>query len=268
MPIHQIQSLDDSRLDVYRNLRKTNQNRHQDLCIAEGVTVVERLFCSDCEIHSVLVTDRKMEAFRATIPHDVDVYAVTKELSTMLVGYTFHMGVLAAGYRQPPPEPSSVLPDAGSSLVMFADRVIDQQNIGLLIRIASGFGADALVVANGSADPFSRRAIRVSMGNGLTLPIIRSDKPGADILRELKGLSYSVCGTVLSDAAKHLGDFEFPERTVLAFGNETHGLCDSVIDECDHQLMISMMHDTDSLNVAISAGIFSHAYRAAISPRA
>jgi tRNA G18 (ribose-2'-O)-methylase SpoU len=262
MPEFRIETLDDPRLDIYRSLRKTNQNRYQDLFIAEGVTVVERLFCSDFEVQSVLVTDQKMPAFRQKLSDDLTVYSLSKELATMLVGFTFHLGVLAAGYRRPAPPLISALPRSGASLVLIADQVVDQQNVGLLIRIASGFGADALLLTKGSADPFSRRAIRVSMGNGLFLPIIQLPMKGADALQELAGLGYSCCATVLSADAAELSSFQFPERTALIFGNETHGICDSMIAGCDQQLMISMLNGTDSLNVAIAAGIFGYAYRA------
>lgn len=96
MPEFRIESLDDPRLDAYRSLKKTNHNRHHDVFIAEGVTVVERLFRSEFEVQSVLVTDAKLDSFRPQIPDDVPVYLLTQDLATRLVGYTFHQGVLAA----------------------------------------------------------------------------------------------------------------------------------------------------------------------------
>lgn len=263
MPEIRIESLEDPRLDIYRSLRKTNHNRYQDLFIAEGVTVVERLFRSEFDVQSVLVTDQKMPAFRSKIPDETTVYSLTKELATMLVGYSFHMGVLAAGYRRPAATLNSVLPKSGSSLVLIADQVVDQQNIGLLIRIASGFGASALLLTKGCADPFSRRAIRVSMGNGLFLPVIQLSQQGGDALLQLAESGYACCATVLSDEATELSSFAFAERTAIVFGNESHGICDLMLANCDHQLMISMLNGTDSLNVAIAAGIFGYAYRAA-----
>jgi len=208
----------------------------------------------------VLVTDSKADRFQSSIPSGVDVYQLSKELATMLVGYTFHMGVLAAALRRPRSKLAAVLPDEGPSLVFFADRVIDQQNVGLMIRIASGFGASALVLANGSADPFSRRAIRVSMGNGLMLPIVES-RDGLASLRCLQSLGYTNCATVLSDGAAELSSFSFPGRSVIVFGNETHGVSEAVLSECPHHLKVSMCNRTDSLNVAITAGVFGYAYR-------
>ena len=260
MPQIRIESLDDPRLDIYRSLRKTNQARRSDLFIAEGTTVVERLFRSVYDVQSVLVSEQKLPGFESRIPAGTTVYRLDKQLATMLVGYTFHMGVLAAGFRRPSAELTTVLPPSGPSLVLFGDRIIDPQNIGLLMRIAAAFGADAVVLANGSADPFSRRAIRVSMGNGLFLPTIES-ADAATTLDELNGLGYTCFGTVLSQAATDLSRFQFPERSVIIFGNETHGIGETVLSECEELLTVSMLNSTDSLNVAIAAGIFGYAWR-------
>ena len=259
-----IETADDPRLDVYRSLKKTNENRNENVFVAEGVTVVERLFQSEFEVHSVLVSDPKMPAFRNKIPCDSTVYSLSRDVASELVGYPFHRGVLAAGHRREQSSLESVLPSTGLSLVFVADRIIDQQNLGLLIRIAAGFGADALLVTEGSADPFSRRAIRVSMGNGLFLPIVQLHGEGSEEIGKLASRDYSCCAAVLSDQAQELSSFSFSERTAIVFGNETHGVAKAIVETCEHQLMIAMINDTDSLNVAIAAGIFGYAYRAVV----
>lgn len=254
-PIH---SLDDPRLDPYRSLKRTNLNRHSDFLVAEGVTVVQRLLQSQFEVASVLVTDGKWDGFRSQIPAQVPVFRLSNQLASQLVGYKFHMGVLAAAHRQQPGEPSSVLAATGQSLIFAADQVIDQQNIGLLVRIAAGFGADALLCTPGAADPFSRRAIRVSTGNCFFLPIIEATPK---TFLELSRAGYACCASVLDVEAVDLRTFRFPERTVLVFGNETHGIGDSLRAVCQHNISIPMWNGTDSLNVAIAAGIFGFAYR-------
>ena len=47
-----------------------------------------------------------------------------------------------------------------------------------------------------------------------------------------------------------------PERIALLFGSEGHGLDRSLVDRCDRRLTIAMRRGTDSLNVAVAAGIF------------
>ncbi|MCP4505694.1 MAG: RNA methyltransferase, partial [Fuerstiella sp.] len=165
-PLHlRVDSLDDPRLDVYRHLKKNNENRHEDLLIAEGTTVVERLLRSDYVVRSVLVTDQKFPNFQSRLTPDVVVHRVTRDLATQLVGFEFHLGVLAAAERKPSPLIQDAVPATGSSLVLLGDHITDQQNVGLLIRIAAAFGVDAVIFSRGSTDPFSRRVMRVSMAN-------------------------------------------------------------------------------------------------------
>lgn len=257
----QIDSLDDPRLDVFRDLKKTNQNRRSNLFIAEGTTLVERLFRSEFCVETLLVTDQKLRSFQSRIPDNVVVYHMDRELASVLLGYSFHNGVLATARKKSAARLGEVIPTSGPSLVLYGDQIIDQQNIGLMIRIASAFGASAVVLGPGSADPFSRRVLRVSMGNGLFLPIVES-KDGIKTLKTLKQLQHQCYATVLENTATELSGFQFPERAVLVFGNETHGISPSVMGQCDRQLTISMLNGTDSLNVAIAMGIFCHAYRA------
>lgn len=260
MPEILIDSLDDPVLDIYRSLRKTNANRFRDVFIAEGINVVERLIHSQFEVESVLVTKSKRDRIQELLPDHVPVYVLEKSLATMLVGFTFHMGILAAGRRESCDLAQHLQLGTDSSLVLFGDRIIDQQNVGLLIRIASAFGATALVLANGSADPFSRRAIRVSMGNGFCLPIFQvADSSAA--LSLLKKHGFQNFATVLTPSAKAVSECQFPEKSTLVFGNESHGLPDDVQAICDERLRIDMLNDTDSLNIAIAAGIFGYAYR-------
>jgi tRNA G18 (ribose-2'-O)-methylase SpoU len=66
---------------------------------------------------------------------------------------------------------------------------------------------------------------------------------------------------VLSNQATELNSFRFPERTAIVMGNETQGIDTSFVANCREQLSISMLNGTDSLNVAVAAGIFGYAYR-------
>ena len=260
MPQFRIDSLADPRLDPYRSLKKTNVNRYQEAFIAEGVTVVDRLLQSNFNVLSVLMTESKAESFQSKVPAGVPIYRLTRELASQLVGYNFHMGLLAAGRRPAAVPFESVTPARGPSLVFVADRIIDPQNMGLLVRIAAGFGADALLITPGSADPLSRRAIRVSTGNVFSLPVIKCPN-GSHAIQNLKQLKYTCCATVLSDQATELSSYPFPGRTAIVFGNESHGVSNSIIAGCDRRLSVSMLNGTDSLNVAMAAGIFAYAYR-------
>ncbi len=255
-----IESIDDPRLDAFRSMKKSNSTRSQNTFIAEGTTLVERLFRSPYEVQTVLASTQKLGNFADRIPEGTTVLELDRDLATQLVGYSFHLGVVAVAARKPSPAIADTVPPDGASLVLVAEHMIDQQNVGLLIRIASAFGADAVVLGAGSADGFSRRVLRVSTGNGLFMPIVEGIAAGP-VVDDLKSLNYTCCATVLAENATELSNYSFPARTALVFGNETHGLTAEIAGSCDERLTISMHNDTDSVNVAIAAGIFCHSYR-------
>ena len=55
------------------------------------------------------------------------------------------------------------------------DRTGDAANLGGMVRSASAFGADAVLLSHDSCDPWYRRAVRVSMGHVCRVPVVRSN---------------------------------------------------------------------------------------------
>ena len=254
-----IESIDDPRLAPFRDLKTTNASRQEGLFVAEGTTLVERLLYSSYSVKAVLASEQKLRNFGSRIPDGTNVYVVSRDLATELVGYKFHLGVVAAAERKPEPELSETL-KKNPGLVLLGDHLIDPENVGALIRIASGFGVSAVVLSRGTTDAFSRRVLRVSMGNGLFIPVVQN-VDSVDTLGALKAADYRCCATVLDQSAMRLNNFSFAQRTVLVVGNETHGVSPAALEACDCRLTIPMLNGTDSLNVAVATGIFCHAYQ-------
>ena len=183
-------------------------------------------------------------------------YRVDKAVAHELVGFRFHAGVLAAGIRASGPGLRDVCQSTRDRLTLvIAVRVIDRQNVGALIRAAAAFGADAVVFGPQCSDPFSRRALRVSMGNGFFLPVCQVSDLRADLhqLRQATGMKFFA--TVLDDTATPLPDLAAGDKCGFLFGNESYGLSADWIDFCDAKITIPMQGRTDSLNVGFSAGI-------------
>jgi tRNA G18 (ribose-2'-O)-methylase SpoU len=266
-----VNHLDDPRLEPYRNLKATNRTRWSNQFMAEGALVVERLLASRFNVQSVLLSRRFERQLPNNIPPEFPIYLVEHDLAEQLVGYTFHTGVLACGWRQPSP-PLEVLAPTGApfSLVAVCPNVNDPENIGAIIRLCAGFGLAGLVLGTGCADPFSRRVLRVSMGTAFALPIVESADLRRDLLRLRDDFGFELCATVLDAAAESLELASPKGRMGILFGNEKHGLGHEWIELCARKLTIPMAAGADSLNVAVAAGIFFHHLRHinAAAPRA
>lgn len=257
MPLVPVESLDDPRLDVYRNLKKTNVTRWSGHFITEGKKLTIQLLQSDWPVHSALCSERYAEELEP-LAGDRPVYVVPQTLAEMLVGFAFHCGMLGCGYRKPEPLLDDLLAQPRRHLFVVCPKTENPDNIGAIIRIAAGFGATALLLGKGCANPFSRRALRVSMGNALNLPIIDAGDQLQSLLQTLKQSRVTLLATVLDPAAEALRTVHCPESCALLLGNEDAGLSTEWIEVSDRLVTIPMHSGTDSLNVSVAAGIFLH----------
>lgn len=262
MPTEVIESLDDPRLDPYRNLKSTNLTRWSNQFIAEGLLVVERLLASQFEVLSVVATRKVERQVVPLVPKDLPLYLLDHTLAEQLVGYTFHTGVLACGVRRPSPPLEALLsPATKQSLIAVCPNVNDPENIGAIIRLSAGFGLSGVLLGSECADPFSRRVLRVSMGTAFAMPIRETRDLQSDLLRLRDEHHVELAAAVLDPSAEPLENPGRSGRMALLFGNEKHGLDKKWIELCQRKLTIPMAPGADSLNVAVAAGIFFHYFQ-------
>jgi len=149
--------------------------------------------------------------------------------------------------------------DEKTPLYLVLDGVQDPGNVGTIIRTAEAVGATAVLLSRTSADPFSPKVVRSTMGTIFRVRVeISDDLP--DTLRGLKKEGVRIFGTHLSGTEFYDADLTCP----LAFliGNEGNGLTDEVAKEADSLLRIPMEGQVESLNAAVSGSVVAYeAYR-------
>lgn len=259
MPLIEISDLDHPGLHVYRHLKKTNLTRWSSQFIAEGKKLTIQLLESDFEVVSVLTSEKHVDLLRPHLREDVPAFVLPHRLAQLLVGQTFHAGMLGCGIRKVPPAIDDLMKIKRRHLFVVCCGVENPENIGGIIRVAAAFGATAILLGTGCSDPFCRRALRVSMGNALRVPIIEAGQELKSILFRLQSeFGVDLIGTVLDEHASRLSETKLPTHTALLLGNEDAGLQAEWVDLCDHRVTIPMRSGTDSLNVTVAAGIFLH----------
>ena len=260
MPRELITSIDDPRLEPYRNLKDTNRTRWAGLFIAEGEKLVRRLLGSDYPVDSILLSDRFEQQLAPLVPPEVPLWVVPDAMVETLVGFNFHRGILACGRRKPEPELGELAPLGRRVTLIICPNVQDPENLGSILRIAAALGGDGVIVGTAAADPFSRRVLRVSMGAALRVPVRQSANIAAD-LRELAGpLGVQLAATVLDPTAEPLDQATRPDRFAILLGSEGHGLPPEIVALCQRRITIPMHGGTDSLNVAVAAGILLYQF--------
>ena len=263
-----IDSLDDPRLSPYRHLKRTNNTRRAGLFVVEGEKLVARLLASRYRVHSLLLGERYAQRSSLALPGHAPTYLLEDRLIEELIGFNFHRGALACAHRAELGGRAvyeSALDDAVAGLsngrrdrpivVVVCPDVHDPENLGSILRSSAGLGAAAVVAGAHSADPLSRRVLRVSMGASLELPVWRTANVDGALAELAHRWQCVRLAAELDPSAEPLASVEQLPRAALVLGSEGPGLDPRLLALCDRQVGIPMQAGTDSLNVAVAAGI-------------
>jgi TrmH family RNA methyltransferase len=132
-------------------------------------------------------------------------------------------------------------------LCVYLHGLSDPGNLGTVLRSAAAFGASCVALGAGSADPFSPKAVRASMGAIFEVPVVQATPeqlPGTTIALDARA------GRSLAEVAAELT----PGTAVsLLVGAEREGLPDELITGAIEQARIPIA--TESLNAAIAASL-------------
>ena len=259
MPVIPITSLDDPRIGAYRNVKDRELERRGARFLAEGEFLVRRLFASVFPVESMLLADRRTAEIAPIAPPGLPVYEVPQILMNEIMGLKFHSGVMACGVRPKPRSIDEAIPrDKTPLTLVICPEISNGENLGSMIRISAALGADAIVLGEKCHDPFWRQSIRVSMGTIFSLPLVQSQNIGEDLVRLKAEWGVQPAATVLDAEAEPLAGATRPEKFGLLFGSEAQGIEGRYVAMCDRRITIPMHWGTDSLNVAVAAGIFLH----------
>jgi TrmH family RNA methyltransferase len=145
-------------------------------------------------------------------------------------------------------------------LVAMGAHLRDPGNAGTLIRSADAVGADAVILAGESVDPYNGKTVRSSVGSLFHLPVVFGVAV-EDAVAGLKSAGLTVLaadggGDSLDDLID-AGDLEGP--TAWLFGNEAWGLRDSEASLADRVVGIPLYGAAESLNVASAAAVCLYA---------
>ena len=147
------------------------------------------------------------------------------------------------------PEEEESLP--GERLLVL-DGVQDPGNVGTIWRTADAFGADALVLLPGCADPWSPKVVRSTMGACFRLPVLCCTLE--ELTEKLEETKLSMYATALREDTGDIRKADL-SRAAVVIGSEGRGVSDAVLERCKATLKIPMRERCESLNAAMAAGI-------------
>jgi TrmH family RNA methyltransferase len=142
-------------------------------------------------------------------------------------------------------------------LCVYLHGLHDPGNVGTILRSAQAFGVSSVVLGQGTADPFSPKAVRASMGAVFAVPLVRAADldalPGIKIaLVPGEGVPLPELWRIRNPPSDEIANPPAGDVTLL-IGSEREGLPRDVTDAADLTAHIAIQ--TDSLNAAMAVTI-------------
>ncbi|MGW4097909.1 TrmH family RNA methyltransferase [Mycobacterium sp. NPDC004974] len=217
--------------------------------LAEGPNLVEAALRRGL-VSEVFATEAALDRFGALLA-DAPVQLVTERAAKALSDTVTPVGLVAV-CRLPEVSLDDLLA-AAPRLIAVPVQISEPGNAGTLIRTADAMGADAVVLAGNSVDPYNSKCLRASAGSIFSLPVINEPDEAATVAR-LQAAGLQVLATTI-DGEASLDHVDLAGPTAWLFGPEAHGLPTELASAADHRVHIPMPGNSESLNIASAASI-------------
>jgi TrmH family RNA methyltransferase len=215
--------------------------------LAADPPAIDTLFVDD-ELHELAIRARE---------RGVDVIHAADTVMARLTSTVTPQGIVGvAGYVDVGLE---AVPSTGCVAVLHEVR--DPGNAGTIVRSADAAGAAAVVFGAASVDVYNPKTVRACAGSVFHLPMVR-DVPTTDAMDALRASGHRILA-MDAHGSNSLYTTDVSGPVAFVFGNEAHGLPQSVVSSADATLRVPHAGAAESLNLAAAATIclFEHARR-------
>jgi TrmH family RNA methyltransferase len=252
-----------TRVKAARRLGKRTQRVRDRLFLAEGPQAVREALARVGTVVEVFATrdcsTRYAELPAAARQQDLPWHQVGPDVLASLAQTVTPQGVVAVCRFLDVPVADAL---AGSPrLVALCANVRDPGNAGTVIRCADAAGADAVLLAGTSVDPYNGKCVRASAGSLFHVPVAAGvPVPEAVAAAREAGLQVVAAdgsGTTDLHAADEDGLLARP--TAWMFGNEAWGLPAEEAALADTVVRVPIYGRAESLNLATAAAVCLYA---------
>ncbi|WP_258111016.1 RNA methyltransferase [Alicyclobacillus sp. SP_1] len=247
-----IDSPQNPKIKLYARLKTRKERERREMCLVEGVRLVQDLLDSDWPVECIFVEDAAEQEVARLRRHPrwpESAIQVSSHAFVALSDTVSSQGVVAVA-RIPKEMHTPTYPSTACLL----DGVQDPGNVGTLLRSAEAFGVGEFCVGRGTVDVFAPKVARSSMGGLFRIHSTEADS--ATYLQEWR-LRHPMGAVYVADAdgqdvCTHI---TFAEPWLLVIGSEANGASARVKNLATHIVSIPMLGRAESLNAAMAGSI-------------
>ncbi len=144
-------------------------------------------------------------------------------------------------------------------LFIILEGLQDPGNLGTIVRTGEAAGITCLIADRKTADIYSPKTVRSTMGSIFRVPVIYThDLAGTMDVMKKAGVTIYAADLKGKDDYYHT---DYKRKSAFVIGNEGKGLSPEISGLADVRLKIPMKGKVESLNAAVSAAILMYGYQ-------
>lgn len=246
-----ISSMQNAMVKKWRMLNKSRAERtEQGLFIAEGEHMVQEAV-QNKRATMLLVAEKSQEKFNHFFHTGISVQILADHVFASLCETKSPQGILAlCAY------PSEISISSLGNRIVCLNGVQDPGNVGTILRTMDAAGFSGLLIDTNTADPYSPKVLRATMGSIFRIPIMQT-KQLAEVLNSLQQMNFEILAGDLM-GQPFFASRERKENTCIIIGNEGAGISPEIKEKATLRLKIPMMGGAESLNAAVAAAIMMY----------
>ena len=231
-----------------KEIVKLHQKKHRDesgLFIVEGYKAVEELIRNNIDIKEIYA----LKAFE-TETYTVKIIdeSIMKKISTT----SSTCEILAVAKKKE----YKINDFIKKNKLILLDSISDPGNLGTIIRSASAFGIDGIILYKNCVDMYSPKVIRSAAGNFFKIPVIII-KDTEEIKGNFKNFE-KIATALYEKNTNSIQDCKNIKKYIIMFGSEANGLSNELIKISDKNIRLEMKNNVESLNLSVSASIIMY----------
>lgn len=250
-----ITSLTNDRVKAIRALDMRKERKETGLFVAEGISILVTARDAGFVPTSIVYQAGSAESpvSRSLVAWALDAGAEVLEVSEAVLAKLSSkenpqsmLGVFKQRWGDLPERA------AADACWLALEEVRDPGNLGTIIRTVDAVGAKGVILIGNSCDPYSREAVRATMGSVFGVPLVRTTREA--FLQWRAAWRGDVVGTHL-EGREDFRRADYKGPVLLVMGSEGPGLSESLTRSCSRLVKIPMAGKLDSLNLAVATAL-------------
>ncbi|MCX7984264.1 MAG: RNA methyltransferase [Bacteroidetes bacterium] len=244
-----------------RSLSRKKIRDKEKKFLLEGWRALKDALNSEFTIEYLVATKKAQELYPQILVRaqqlSIPLYTITEQEVELIANTEHSQGILALVHQKQ--WTLTDIEQSKAAMLIACDAISDPGNLGTMIRTCDWFGVDGMFLGKGSVSLYNEKVVRSTVGSLFHFPIVEEVNLPS-VLSEYKNKGWKVLAATL-DGDILEQQFVFPQKTILVFGNEAHGIQAPITKIADRTVTIQRYGRAESLNVSSACSVLLTLWR-------